>query len=63
MTRTCPKCQEALDLSEFAVDRSKASGRKSHCKSCDNARTRRYYRQNSEAVIRRITRYYREAQG
>jgi hypothetical protein len=28
MTRTCPKCQEALDLSEFAVDRSKATAGK-----------------------------------
>jgi ssDNA-binding Zn-finger/Zn-ribbon topoisomerase 1 len=62
MTKTCPKCRETLELSEFAKDRSKAAGVKSHCKSCDNARSRRYYRQNSEGVIRRITRYHREAQ-
>jgi hypothetical protein len=61
-TKICPKCRETLELSEFAKDASKAAGVKSWCKSCDNARSRRYYRANSEAVIRRMTRYQRETQ-
>jgi hypothetical protein len=28
---------------DFAIDRSKTAGRKSHCKACDRARGRAYY--------------------
>ena len=40
---TCPRCGEAKPVSAFARDRSKASGRKSHCKACDAAKSRRWY--------------------
>ena len=40
-------------MSEFAPDRSKASGHKSHCKRCDNAKSRRYYAANRERVLQK----------
>lgn len=43
-TRTCTRCQATLAADLFAVDRSKASGHKSWCKTCDSARCRDYYR-------------------
>jgi hypothetical protein len=52
--RKCPKCGELRKIIEFARDRSKASGRKSHCKVCDNAKARRYYEVNRERVIARV---------
>jgi hypothetical protein len=41
--RICPRCGKSQPISEFAVDRGKSSGRKSHCKSCDREKARRYY--------------------
>jgi hypothetical protein len=40
--KTCSKCGEELPVEEFARDRTKASGYKSFCKACDNAKSRRY---------------------
>jgi sarcosine oxidase delta subunit len=51
----CPRCGESRQISDFAQDRSKASGRKSHCRPCDSAKARRYYEANREAVIRRVS--------
>lgn len=51
----CPKCGETKPVSEFATDRSKASGHKSWCKACDNEKSKRYYRANAEAVIARVS--------
>jgi hypothetical protein len=41
--RPCSKCSDLLGEEAFAVDRSKASGRKSHCKACDRERAKSYY--------------------
>jgi hypothetical protein len=41
-------------LSEFALDGSKASGRKSWCKACDRDKARRLYAENRERVIARV---------
>ena len=41
--RPCPKCGQVLERDGFAIDRSKASGRKSHCKQCDRTRKNAYY--------------------
>ncbi len=43
MIKRCPRCGVERPLGEFAVDRSKASGRKSLCKACDRDKARRYY--------------------
>jgi hypothetical protein len=37
-----------LPVEEFARDRTKASGYKSFCKACDNAKSRRNYEANRE---------------
>ena len=41
--RPCPKCGLFTERDGFALDRSKASGRKSHCKSCDRRKAHAYY--------------------
>jgi hypothetical protein len=46
--RRCPRCERELPVEEFAVDASKASGRKSHCKACDGDKSKRYYGANRE---------------
>ena len=33
-TKRCPKCKKDLELSAFSVDRNKANGLKSYCRSC-----------------------------
>jgi hypothetical protein len=53
--RTCPRCGEFRKTDEFAPDPSKASGRKSHCKACDAAKSRRYYEANRQRVIARVS--------
>jgi len=40
--RTCPHCKLALPLSAFNVNRRKASGRQSRCRTCDRAAQRAY---------------------
>lgn len=41
--RRCPRCGETRPLDAFSIARSKASGRSSYCKSCDNASRREAY--------------------
>jgi hypothetical protein len=53
-TRTCPRCLKTLENAAFARDSSKASGFKSFCKACDNARLRRYYEENREARLAKM---------
>jgi hypothetical protein len=53
--KVCPNCRRSLAVEEFAVDRSKASGRKSHCKECDNARAKAYYAAVSSPARRYLT--------
>jgi hypothetical protein len=52
--KRCPRCGESKPLDGFYIDRSKASGRRSICKSCDLGRSRTYYRANRERVIARV---------
>jgi hypothetical protein len=56
----CPRCGESRQVTDFAPDASKASGRKSHCRSCDAATARRYYAAHREATLARM-RAYRES--
>lgn len=42
-TKICPRCGVEKNLEAFARDASKASGRMSRCKECDNAKSREYY--------------------
>jgi hypothetical protein len=50
----CYLCGFERPVDDFARDRSKASGRKSLCRSCDRERSRAYYREHREAVIPRV---------
>jgi len=47
-TVRCPQCRRFLPVDAFAGDRYKASGRKTACKACDNARAKEYYERNRE---------------
>ena len=38
------------DEDGFGIDRSKASGRKSHCKACDRLRGRAYYAEHRDEL-------------
>jgi hypothetical protein len=49
----CYRCEEFRPVSEFAGDKSKASGRKSICKRCDREKSKRYYYSNLEKARRR----------
>jgi hypothetical protein len=44
----CYACGALLEVGAFAPDSSKASGRKSICRECDNERSREWYRANRE---------------
>jgi hypothetical protein len=52
--RRCPRCEQTRPEDDFAGDASKASGRKSICKPCDNEKSRRYYEANRDRVIARV---------
>jgi hypothetical protein len=41
--RCCPKCGVMTAEGGYSIDRSKAGGRKSHCKTCDGQRAQVYY--------------------
>jgi hypothetical protein len=41
--RRCYACRRSLPAIGFAVDRAKASGRKSICRACDRAKSAAYY--------------------
>ena len=47
-TKTCPKCQEVLEISLFVVNNRRPSGRGSLCKKCHNAINRAHAKANSE---------------
>lgn len=44
----CCRCKEIKPVADFARDASKSNGRKSLCKSCDNAKSKAYYAANRE---------------
>lgn len=49
-TVVCPRCRRSLDPSCFYRDRSKASGRKSHCRSCTKSACQTWKDKHREAV-------------
>jgi hypothetical protein len=63
--RRCSRCGELRAVAEFAVDRTKASGHKSICRPCDNAKSKRCYREHRErklaAAIERAARLRAQA--
>lgn len=59
----CYRCEASKPLDQFARDRSKASGRKSICKSCDKAKGKRYYAENGERAKARVNARNAELRG
>ena len=48
--RPCPKCGVTTAEEGFCLDRSKSSGRKSHCKACDRRRGNAYYSEHRDEL-------------
>lgn len=46
----CPRCQREQETDQFYADRSKTSGRKSHCKTCTKSDNRKWKTQNCSQV-------------
>lgn len=42
--KKCSGCQQIKDLSEFNKSKTKRDGHSYYCRSCDNARSREYYK-------------------
>jgi hypothetical protein len=51
--RPCPRCGVISEKADFAIDRSKAGGRKSYCKACDRKRGRAYYETRKDELYAR----------
>lgn len=51
MTKCCSKCGDEQPLEDFTVDKSRPDGTKSWCKSCDRAKSKRYYAENREKKV------------
>lgn len=56
----CPRCQRNLDPICFYKDRSKSSGRKSHCRNCTKTACRKWKQENPEKVAAYKTEERRE---
>jgi hypothetical protein len=52
--KRCPGCGCTLTLVDFAIDRSKASGRKSICLKCDRASSKAHYQANREEKLAKM---------
>jgi hypothetical protein len=48
--KTCSKCGVMTAETDFGIDRSKTSGRKSHCKACDRERGKAYYAEHRDEL-------------
>jgi hypothetical protein len=57
--KACTKCKVTKLYSDFQVDRQKASGLSSQCKSCRNDKAKDYYKLNREKInTSNLQRYY-----
>lgn len=59
MAKTCPKCGETKDASEFHRNASKKDGLAWACKSCVSQRAHDYYQANREDCLERNKEQYR----
>lgn len=55
--KTCNKCKQNKSLSEFPKSKREADGHSYECKTCQNERTRQYYKKNKEKVIQKTSQY------
>ncbi len=52
MTKTCTKCKESKELSEFRKDKSRPDGLTSQCKACLQSFYKRSYREKDGHKVR-----------
>jgi hypothetical protein len=57
LMKTCSKCKESKDLSQFDKNKAKASGLHSACKACRKEQRKAYYDNNKEAHHSRTKRW------
>ena len=60
MSKTCAKCGETKPLDGFHRDKTRAGGRKPHCKECVREYKRRHYEENRDKERERNRRYREE---
>lgn len=58
--KTCSDCGAEKKLEDFPRDATRADGRMCRCRECDNARSRRYYEANRDALLARMARQREE---
>lgn len=56
---TCTKCKKVQDISNFCKDVSKSSGLHPHCKSCRSERSRAYYINNKDQVLKKNSEWHK----
>lgn len=56
--KTCSKCKETKELTEFYKHKNCKDGIHSSCKTCDNEKKKKYIEDNKENVIIRKRTYY-----
>lgn len=56
--KTCSKCKEQKEFSEFHKQKDKEDGHRSHCKLCRKSGTRDYYNKNKEIILEKCAIYY-----
>ena len=52
--KTCSVCGATKEIEGFPRDATKPDGRMIRCRDCDNARSRRYYEANRDALLARM---------
>ena len=72
--KKCTKCQIEKEVTEFNIDNSRRDGLQAHCNLCRKAyrkadaerinnRSKKYYNDNKEYVIKRVTERYKKQDG
>ncbi len=53
-TKVCKKCQTEQPLENFRKHPKTNDGLKNECKTCDNARQKKYYEENKKKIIQKV---------
>lgn len=57
MTKTCTKCNQHKDLSEFHKHKNTKDGYMGHCKICKSSWSKEHYQKNRDSIIKRCRQY------
>ena len=61
--KTCTKCKEKKDLSEYYADKRNKDGRQARCKLCHNLEAKEHYQNNKEEIKRSFKQWRKENRG